>query len=147
MPILPSGLNLALSRDALIENGANWFHCPAGNFWYWDIAPEMGTPPFEPGSTLLAMPAHAPAPENRIEVRKFIRVLEMSKDGRFGWRGEWLASFPQYVVLDEQDATAWRTWLEKPETLQFLDDTAETCRHLAKITQEATGSFIARDTP
>jgi hypothetical protein len=147
MPTLPSGLNLALSSDALIDNGTNWFHCPVGHFWYWDIDPELGHPPFDLNSPVFAVPAHAPAPENRTDVRKFIRVLEMSKDGKYGWRGDWLASFPQYIALDEQDAKAWESWLEKPETLQFLDETVEKCRHLAEVAQQAAGHFIARDTP
>jgi hypothetical protein len=71
----------------------------------------------------------------------------MSKDGLFAWRGEWLASFPQYMTLDERDAAAWQAWLEKPETLRFLDETVEKCHRLAKIAQETTGYAIFRDSP
>jgi hypothetical protein len=87
MPILPSGLNLAISRDALIDQGRNQFHCPAGHLWHWVIDPEMGPPPFELGAEILQVQAHALAPTNRDEAKRFIRVLEMSDDGLYGWRG------------------------------------------------------------
>jgi hypothetical protein len=147
MPTLPSGLTLAISSDALIDNGTNWFHCPQGHFWYWMIDSELNPPPFELEETILQAPAHAPAPNDRDGVKNFIRVLEMSNDGKFGWRGEWLATFPQYTALDDMDFAAWQTWMEKPETQRFLDEAMERCQRLATLAQEAQGYFVASDRP
>ena len=139
MPELPSGLTLALSRHALIDHGGNWFHCPEGHFWYWAPAPEVGPPPYELGTEISTSPNHALVPKDREEVQRFIMVLEMTDDGVYGWSGELLATFPQYTDLDDQDLEAWKSWLNKPETDAFLDETIEGCQRLAEDSQKSAG--------
>jgi len=83
MPILPSGLQLALSCDALFDHGGNWFDCPEGYFWYWAPDPDiMGPPPFDPDTEILQVAQPAPVPETREEVKRYIRVMEV-EDGLY----------------------------------------------------------------
>ena len=141
MPILPSGLQLALSRDAFFDHGGNWFDCPEGHFWYWAPDPDMGPPPFDPDTEILQVAQPAPVPETREEVKQYVRVLEI-KDGLYGWRGEWLSYFPKYMDLAEQDLAAWEAWLNRPETETFLDDTIAKCQRLADLSQNARGYAV-----
>ena len=39
MPILPSGLKLALYVGHIMEPDRNWFRAPKGHFWYWSPRP------------------------------------------------------------------------------------------------------------
>jgi hypothetical protein len=139
LPQLPSGLNLAISRDALFDHGGNWFKCPDGHFWYWAPSPEMGNPPFDPDREITQVAEHAPVPKNREEVKRFVRVLEMREDGKLGWRGEWLSSFPLYIELNTADIAAWNAWLSRPQTDLFLDETIAKCERLAETSRRAVG--------
>lgn len=147
MPTLPSGLTLALSRHALIEHGEQWFSCPEGHFWYWDAAPEMGSPPFSLTDGGLQIPAHAPVPASRAEAAGFVRVLEMADNGLLGWRGEWLATFPRFRVLSPEDEAAWREWLDRPEVDEFLDVTLEKCAAMARLARDSSGHAVFRELP
>lgn len=142
MPRLPSGLTLALARDAIIEHSENWFSCPEGHFWFWTAAPEMGPPPYDPHAEIMTMPEHAPAPTSREEMGRFIRVMEMRSDGIYAWRGEWLADFPKYRTLDTADANAWKAWLDRPQNQVFLDEAIERCRHMSESARTATGYVV-----
>jgi hypothetical protein len=143
MPKLPSGLELAISRDALFDHGGNWSSCPDGHFWYWAPAPEIGPPPYEPGAEIMQQAAHAPVPKDREEAKKYLHVLEMRPDGKYTWRGEWLFEFPKYTKVDERDLSAWNEWLARPETDRFLDATVEECRRLADVSRSAQGYVVA----
>lgn len=147
MPILPSGLDLAVSSDALIETGTNWFKAPDGHFWFWKIDEELNPPPFELGATIFQEPATALAPKTRQEAMQFIRVLEMCENGKWGWRGEWLSSFPLYTKLDEQDTIAWNEWLARPGITRFIDETIRKCEKLAQIARNAAGYCVLSDAP
>lgn len=142
MPVLPSGLELAISRHALFDHGGNWFTCPDGHFWYWAPAPEMGPPPFDLWQQIDLEARHAPVPTNRDEVKRFLRVLEMRSDGMFSWRGEWLSLFPRYTNMDDHDLAAWHDWLQRPETDIFFDETIEMCKRLAEISRKASGLAV-----
>ncbi|MDA0240639.1 MAG: hypothetical protein O3A84_11530 [Proteobacteria bacterium] len=146
MPDLPSGLNLAISRQALFDHGGNWFKCPDGSFWYWVPDPEIGPPPFDPDDEILLIAEHAPVPETREEAKRFIRVLEMTDDGKYGWRGEILSLFPRYTELDTRDLEAWNAWINRTETENFLDDTIAECQRLAVISQHARGYAMVEGT-
>jgi hypothetical protein len=142
MPELPSGLNLAISRDALFDHGGNWFRCPDGHFWYWIPAPEMGAPSYDLNAEIdnvRRIAQHAPVPESREEAKQFIEVLEINDNGLYSSRGEWLSSFPRYTELDEPDLAAWNAWVNRPETNQFLDDTIAECQRLAEVSRHARG--------
>lgn len=145
MPKLPSGLSLAVSRHALFNHGGNWFSCPEGHFWYWEPAPEIGPPPFDPESEIELVAKHAPVPRSREEAKQFIRVLEMRPDGKYGWRGELLNSFPKFFRLDENDASAWESWVKSPGTERFLDDTIEECKKLAKVSENVKGYAVVEE--
>ena len=142
MPTLPSGLNLAISRDALFDHGGNWFKCPEGNFWYWEPDPEIGPAPFDPDTEITLIAKHALVPKDREEAKKFVRVLEMRPDGKYGWRGELLHSFPKFAHLDDRDSDAWESWIKSPDTDRFLDDTIEKCKKLAKSSEKARGYAV-----
>ncbi len=142
MPTLPSGLNLAISRHALFDHGGNWFTCPEGHFWYWEPDPEMGPAPFDPDAEITMIAKHAPVPKDREEAKQFVRVLEMRPDGKYGWRGELLQSFPKFTRLDNRDSAAWESWIKLPATDRFLDDTIEKCNKLAKSSENARGYAV-----
>jgi hypothetical protein len=145
--ILPSGLKLALSRDALIDHAGNWVKCPNGHFWFWALAPEMGQPPFDPDTEIMQIAEHAPAPTNREEVKAFISVLEMRADQKFGWQGEWLSTFPRYSKLSIEDIAAWKDWIEGPETNAFLDAAIAECKRLVNVNRNAQGYIVSRASP
>jgi hypothetical protein len=144
MPQLPSGLTLALSRDAVIEHTENWFACPDGHFWFWAPAPELGAPPYSFDTDILQMPEHAAVPTNREEVKAFIRVLELH-NGLYCWRGEWLADFPKYTTLDAADAAAWHAWLNRPAIDAFLYETIERCAKMAEVARTAVGYVVGTE--
>ena len=139
MPQLPSGISLALSRQALFDHGGNWFNCPEGHFWFWEADPEMGSPPFDLDQEILLVAQHVKAPRDQHEVKQFIQVLEMDGDGTYGWRGEWLSNFPRYFDLCELDAAAWNAWLDRPEMEEFLNDTIAECHRLVEVSRGAKG--------
>jgi hypothetical protein len=144
MPKLPSGLQLAISRDSLFDHEGNWFSCPDGHFWFWAPSPEMGPPPYDLEAEMTSHAVHAPAPEHREEAKKYLRVLEMRPDGKYAWRGEWLSEFPKYTKLDERDLAAWNEWLRGPGVDEFLDATIEECHRLAAISRSARGYAMFR---
>jgi len=128
VPRLPSGLDLILSCDALIEPDVSWFDCPRGHFWYWTEAERIGS---ARGPNIFQIPTFAKAPDTRADVRRFIRVLELDEDGKYQWRGEWLVDFPRYLPLDRPDLIAWRAWIDGPEAQRFMDQAIERCARLA----------------
>ncbi len=142
MPELPSGLNLAVSRDALFDHGGNWTNCPDGHFWFWVPAPEMGPPPFDLNRDIDTIAQHAPVPTNREEMKHFIRVLEINDKGLYSSRGEWLSLFPRYTELDEADLVAWNEWINLPEIDQFLDEAIAECERLAEVSRHASGFAV-----
>ncbi len=139
MPELPSGLRLALSRKALFDHGGNWFDCPEGHFWYWTPDLDINPPPFEPDVEIIQDAKHASVPRNRVEVAKFIQVLEFSEGDQIFWRGEWLSTFPQFTSLNPADRTAWDACLDLDDTKAFLDDAISECQRLAKEGRTASG--------
>jgi hypothetical protein len=143
MPQLPSGLTLAISRDALFDHGGNWVECPDGHFWFWLPGPEMGPAPFDPDREILQIAEHAPAPRHREDAKRFVRVLEMRSDGRYGWRGEWLHRFPLITELDDRDLAAWNAWISRPEIDQFLDEVIAECSRLAEVSRHAQGYVVS----
>jgi hypothetical protein len=143
--ILPSGLELGLSADAPFDHQGNWTRCPDGHFWYWVPAPETGSPPFALDYEYLQMPEHAEAPKNRDDVKKFIRVVERGSGGEFGWRGEWLSTFPRWTKLDAGDLAAWNKWIESAETNAFLDKAVVECQRLAEVSRKARGYAVFFD--
>jgi hypothetical protein len=142
MPQLPSGLTLAISRDALFDHGGNWFECPDGHFWYWLPGPEMGPAPFDPDSEIHQIAEHAPAPRNREDAKRFVHVLEMRSDGRYAWRGEWLHLFPRFAELDDSDLAAWNAWISRPEIDRFLEEVIAECARLAEVSRRAQGYAV-----
>lgn len=140
MPLLPSGLDLALSRDAIIIHDSSWFQCPEGHFWYWDVDSDItGPPPFARGEEIWQVPRHAKIPTSREEVARFIRVLERAVDGRYWWRGDWLSTFPSYSVLSSEDGPAWLAWLSGPEVQTYLDNAIDVCATMAERVREVYG--------
>jgi hypothetical protein len=140
VPTLPSGLDVALSRDAIIVHDGNWFSCPEGHFWYWEVDQEiMGTPPFDPAEEIYQAPQYAKVPTTREEAARFIRVLEMKEEGTYGWRGEWLVGFPSFRVLSSEDAAAWNSWLNEAKVQAYLDETIELCAGMADVAKRASG--------
>lgn len=146
MPVLPSGLRLGLVRDALFDPGVNWFTCPEGHFWYWTPGPEAGLGPFPPGHEILQIPRHAPVPTSIEEVGQYIRVIVFDADMNIHWPGEWLASCPTFVTLDDADLAAWRAWLAEPKTVKFLEDTITRCQELAISSRGAKGYAVIAET-
>lgn len=145
---LPSGLVVAMSSDALFDHGGNWTKCPDGHFWYWLPAPEIGSPPFDllPASAIMQIAAHAPVPKDRDECKRFIRIVEMRPDGEFGWRGEWLSTFPLYTKLTTQDIATWNDYMASPEATRFLDETIAECTRLSEVSRNAQGYALLSHT-
>ena len=139
MPVLPSGLSLALDRGRIFDHGGNWFTCPDGHIWVWVAAPEMGDPPYVLGGETSLAAVHAPAPVDVADVARFIRVLEQMPNGLYGWRGEWLDTFPRFTPMTDEDRAAWGTWLAEPRMRTFLAEAFETCLRLVDVCRRAQG--------
>jgi len=144
MPMLPSGLELAIDTRHIMEPTTNWFRAPHGHFWLW--APDDGAkePPFEPGYGFLQDAVTAPVPENVDEVLPFVRVLLKHSDGKYYWRGESLADFPRFGDLSEADHAAWRVWVAGESCQTFLARAVAKCRAQAEVNQRALGFAIFR---
>ena len=140
MPLLPSGLKLAISRDALFDHGGNWFNCPDGHFWYW-IPDEqiMGSGPYPLGSEIIRSAEHAPVPTSVEEAKRYIYVLECEEDEKWGWRGEWLDQFPKYRSLSAKDRAVWDDWVASDGIQEYLEETITECRRLAEVSRIASG--------
>lgn len=142
MPRLPSGREFAISTQHFIDAGESWFQAPAGHFWYWSPAPEMAPAPYQLGEDVIRQPAHAPVPETLEDMQRYIQVVEIMDDGRYGWRGEYLGSFPQYEALTDEDQAAWQAWCGRPEFAEFLERTIVKCRRLAEENRTAQGFAV-----
>lgn len=110
MPVLPSGLKLALLIDHIMEPDRNWFKAPANSFWLW-VPAEENPPPFSPEQVWEQVPQTAPIPSSREMMEKYVRVCIGLENGMMYWRGEMLSEFPKYGTLSEQDSIEWREWL------------------------------------
>ena len=139
MPVLPSGLSLALDRGRIFDHGGNWFTCPDGHIWVWAASPEMGEPPYDPEGEQFLAAIHAPAPVDLADVARFVRVLEQRPDGLYRWRGEWLDTFPRFTPMTDADRVAWEAWLAGPGMRTFLAEAFETCLRLVDMCRRAQG--------
>jgi hypothetical protein len=99
----------------------------------------MGAAPFDPNSEISQIAEHAAVPRDREEAKRFVRVLEMRSDGKYGWRGEWLYQFPRFTELDGRDLAAWNAWISSPEADRFLDGVIAECARLAEVSRRAKG--------
>ena len=145
MPTLPSGIELALLIDHIMEPDKNWFKAPEGHFWYWTPADE-NPPPFEPNQVWEGMPITAPIPTSRDEMALYIRVCIGLDNGMMYWRGEMLAGFPSYTELDEDDLNTWSDWVNTAKVQGFIDSAIIKCQTQAEINREATGSAVLQVT-
>jgi hypothetical protein len=102
----------------------------------------MGSAPFDPDGEILQIAEHAAVPKDREGAKRFIRVLEHRNDGKLGWRGEWLSSFPLYTELSIDDLRAWNAWISRPETDRFLDETIAKCKRLSEMSRNAQGYAV-----
>jgi len=102
----------------------------------------MGQPPYDIYDEILTISKHASAPTTREEASNFVQVVELKESGKYGWRGEWLASFPKYTKLSKADLDAWREWLSKISVSDFLDEVIDECARLAEISQAANGYAV-----
>ena len=92
MPVLPSGLKVAIYKDHILPPDKNWFKAPENHFWYWTPAPE-NPPPFKPSDVWEATPATAPIPKTREEMKQYIRVVISLPDGKMYWEGDFMTDF------------------------------------------------------
>jgi hypothetical protein len=146
MPMLPSGLAVALSPGAIPERmPADWFECPEGHFWFEAPDVSMSPPPYtrEDGPPFLDF-RHAPVPTDHASLAPYIRVTRRDPDGAWWWAGDTLADFPRYVTLDAADLAAWREWLASARTRQVLDEWLERCRRQAASNGGASGFAVFR---
>ena len=141
MPTLPSGIELALLTDHIMEPDRNWFKAPEGHFWYWTPADE-NPPPFNPDQEWEGIPTTAPVPTCREEMAQYIRVCIGLDNGMMYWRGDMLADFPLYGELSEDDLGAWNDWVNTTQVRDFLDSTIIKCQTQAVINKEASGSPV-----
>ena len=140
MPKLPSGLQLAISKEHILEPDINWFHAPDGHFWYW-IPAEEDPPPFGPYHEQIRQPKHAPVPQSKEEMSKFIQVLIMRDDGMYYWLGDYMYEFPFLMKsLSKEDQVAWKKWLDTDPVQAFLDTAIQECQTQSIINKDATGS-------
>ena len=144
MPVLPSGLKLALLIDHIMEPDRNWFKAPENHFWLWTPAKE-NRPPFSPDQVWEQVPETAPIPSSREMMEKYVRVCIGLENGMMYWRGEMLSEFPKYGALSEEDSIEWRKWLETEKVGDFLDHAIEKCKIQAAINQDATGYVVLTD--
>ena len=142
VPTLPSGLELALLTDHIMEPDRNWFKAPEGHFWYWTPADE-NPPPFEPGQEWETSPTTAPIPTCREEMAQYIRVCIGLDNGMMYWRGDMLADFPTHSELSVEDLDAWNDWVNTTRVKDFLDSTIVNCQTQAEINKEATGWAVS----
>lgn len=136
MPELPSGLVLYISRKWIPAPEEANFPCfppPPGYFYYWAPDPEINTPPFQPGISIIRQLETAPVPTTRKEVMRFIQVLIGLEGANYYWRGDWLSDFPKPRELNDADQKAWEEWLTTVE--DFLDETIDICRRQAEALQ------------
>jgi hypothetical protein len=143
MPVLSSGLSLAISKDHIMPPDRNWFRAPEGHFWFW-VPDEDSIPPFTSGDVVMRKPATAPVPTSRKEMLCFIHVMFQQEDGCYYWRGETLDVFPLYSRLSDEDRTAWQEWLASDQVLSFIDQAMIDCQVQAEINKEAVGWAAVR---
>ena len=139
--MLPSGLKLSISKGHILQPDINWFRAPDGHFWYWNPAPE-NPPPFTPYQVWMRQSDHAPVPQSKEEMSKFILVLIMRDDGKYYWQGDYLYEFPFFMVgLSKEDLRAWEEWVITEPVQQFLDTAIKECQIQSEINKGATGQF------
>lgn len=142
MPMLPSGLELAIDTRHIMEPTTNWFRAPEGQFWLWAPDEDAKEPPFEPGYQFMQKAVTAAVPSTVDEVLPFVRVVIRTKDGKYYWRGETLADFPKFGALSDEDHEAWSTWLRSESCAVFLRRAVEKCRVQAEVNRDAQGFAV-----
>lgn len=147
MPMLPSGLRLALDTRHIMEPTTNWFRAPEGHFWFWTPDASAGEPPYEFGCDFLQDAVTAPVPRSVDEVMPFVRVLVILDGDQCYWRGESLADFPRFGDLAEADNAAWREWVAGESCQTFLARAIAKCRAQAEVNQRANGFAILHGSP
>ncbi len=113
MPQLPGGLTLAI----------------------WPV-------PFDPDREILQIAEHAPAPRDRENAKRFVRVLEIRTGGSYAWRGEWLHQFLRFTKLDDRNLAAWNGWTSSSEIHQFLDEVIAECARLAEVSRHGADGTV-----
>ncbi|MFM9913373.1 MAG: hypothetical protein ACKVN9_07565 [Methylophilaceae bacterium] len=149
MPILPSGLGIAIGSQAIPDDmGANWFKCPEGHFWYTTPDMKITPPPYDGVSEILEDFVHAPVPKSIEEVKRYVYVLYYKPDGRFQWKGEWLSEFPQPGQLDDADLAAWNIHMNLEGTKGFLQGVIKRCERQAELNRHCSGvAFLSESNP
>src|SRR5258708_1759458 len=104
--------------------------------------------PFDPDREILQIAEHAPAPRDREDAKRFVRVLEIRTDGTYAWRGEWLHQCLRFTKLDDLHLPAWNAWISCSEIHQFLDEVIAECARLAEVRRHgADGTVRAAENP
>lgn len=132
MPVLPSGLKLALLNDHIVEPKENLSQTPEGHFWYGTPDLKANQPPFEHDKEYWQVFVTASIPTSAEEVKQYIRVCIGLPDGMMYWRGDTLADFPNHMTLDSDDYKAWQSWLASEPVLNFLQNTLIKCQSQAR---------------
>ena len=142
MPVLPSGLKVAIYKDHILPPDKNWFKAPENHFWYWTPAPE-NPPPFKPSDVWEATPVTAPIPRTREEMKQYIRVVISLPDGKMYWEGDFMTDFPFFRELSDEDIAAWKTWTEREDVGDFLDHGISQCVEQYIANQQAQGFVVS----
>lgn len=144
MPVLPSGLTLALTTFHIMKPDRNWFRAPEGHFWHTKVAIDETPPPFSPDSPVMEDYVTSPLPFTIDDLRPFVRVGIGLPDGMMYWRGETLEDFPKYSQLSPEDEQAWQAWLASDGALAFLARTIAKCATQAEANKDAIGYPVMR---
>jgi len=128
VPKLPSGLNIAISDDAILSPNEEWFQCPEGHFWYQTPDIKMNKPPFDRDTIVLQDFVNAPVPDSHEEAKKYIHVYLAYENDDYYWKGDWLSDFPKDGDLTGDDLIVWNEWLNSPDVLDYIDRAIEKCK-------------------
>ncbi len=138
MPIaLPSGILIGSSALHIMEPDRNWVRAPENHFWHSIPDEDISPPPYTRDDTIMMQYVHAPIPESRDEMARYVHVTFGLPDGMMYWRGDLLSDFPRYGTLDAADYAAWETWKASDEVQAFLDHVIVHCKMQATINREA----------
>ncbi len=151
MPVLPSGLDLAVGDVLVVDAGTNWFSCPEGHLWFQKPDPNLSPPkPWPHGVQAMCDFKSVPLPETLEEMYEHLAILtplEECEEGRLYWNGFLLGEALESDWLDATDKQALRAWLQGDETLEFLKGILSKWKTLVARAVDAQGYAVFSTSP
>ena len=144
MPQLPSGREVGVSRQHILEPGTQWFACPEGHFWFSTPDLAINAPPFQRDQQVVCDFVHAPVPASIEEMERYIEVIEIHRPNGFVRTGFTLDRADRPSDWTEADWIALQQWRRSDGIREFVRESIDYCRAQAEANRSSPGHVTLR---